>query len=196
MKPFKQILDEMPQMVNPTQFKLNDDAFNQNHLKRKKVIIDSSDDYDIIKTGNNNNRSIILYDKNNMLIDYWVRFKRFGFKSIGGSFITQTQIWRRDGSPWVQGITRKMFFDYLLKHNKAIMSDSMQTVDGKRFWIDRMAEATSRGLYIGLANLNLKQIEWFEGNSSNYRNWIKSKDSAWGEAEGKQALRFVIANRR
>jgi hypothetical protein len=101
-------------------------------------------------------------------------------------------LWRRTVSPYVQGITRKIFFSYLLNKYPAIISDGQQIEDGRKFWLGRMAEATTAGYRVGLVNLYHRQVAWFDPAQAMFEDWIADHD-AWGAEDSYRRLRYLIA---
>lgn len=189
-------LFQTPQIVAPTDFNLADATANcqlaQKLIKKKTETIEDTADYEIIRTGSVRNGNIALLNKHNRLIDYLVHYNAKHYSHIGQT-VTQLRLWRRAASPYVQGITRRIFFYYFLQNYPAIMSDGSQTPDGRSFWLGRMAEATSLGYRVGLVDLYKRQIAWFDPSHSAFEDWISDHDK-WGGAEPYQGLRYLISN--
>lgn len=191
-----QIISETPQIVAPTDFGIGD--LNKNatlarrFLRRKQEIIFDRPDFEIFRTGDQRNGNIVLYNKRGQKLDYWVHYTARPYSQIGMT-VTQLKLWRNQASPYVQGITRWIFFDYLLQKYPAVMSDGQQTKDGQGFWIGRMAEATARRLRVALVNLNHRQVIWFNPQIETFESWIAT-NNAWGNTEPLQAFRYLIAN--
>lgn len=191
-----QFLQESPEFIGSTDFGLHDITFNRRKLtgyKKKKVeTIEDTDDYVIFRTGTEKNGNIVMYDKKDDLIIYFVQLEQKTISKIG-SFVTQLALWRDKNYPTTQGITSRIFFGYLLQKYKAIMSDAQQTENESSFWRDRMGEATKKNYSVGLVNLNTRIIIYFDPNKETYPNWIKRhKDIAWGIGNKFQAMRFII----
>jgi len=110
--------------------------------------------------------------------------------------VSQIALWRRTGSPFVQKLTTRIFFTYLLPKYGCILSDAQQTQDGNTFWINRMAEATRMGLRVGLANMTEQKISYFDPTRSTYLEWLKANPD-WGAAGDPgsdfQRLRYLIS---
>jgi hypothetical protein len=189
-------ITESPQMVGDTNFNLDDDAANaklaKSLLKKIQEIIIDDSEYQLIRTGTDTNGNIALITKDQLpKINYLVRYETKNYSSIG-STVTQVLLWRRLSGAGVIGITAKVFFDYLLKKWPAIMSDGQQTARGKEFWITRMQDATNRGFKVGLANLNLKDIIWYNPKES-LEDWLKA-NNGWGSNQSDIARRYLISN--
>jgi len=187
---------ESPQMVPNTEFGLSKDASNEKFaaelLKKRKHTYEETDDKILFKTGDGVNGYIALLNKGSSLLDYVIKYEGSKRKALGRA-VTQVMIWRRRGSPYVQGLTRKVFFEILLKEWPAIMSDRQQTEDGMMFWDDRMAEATTMNLKVGLFHEGGAPIEWFDGKPKDYQKWIRSHEG-WGDSHKFTDVRYVISS--
>lgn len=187
---------ESPQIVGPTDFELSNPVRNRvladKILKKASETIDDRPNYVIVRAGDERNGNIALIDKAMRRIDYIVHYHRANYAFLSTT-VTQLMLWRRRASPWVQGLTRRIFFDYLLKRYPAILSDGQQTERGREFWENRMAEATTLGLRVGLANLNTKQVIWYDPSGGAFTGWM-SDHSEWGSEGSYQALRYVITH--
>jgi len=110
---------------------------NQPHaaalLPRVTEIIEETPDYKIFRTGDDYNGWIVLYNKQDKTLDYAIKILVKNWKWANLKTVTQCVLWRNANSPFIRGLTVRMFFDYLLKKYSAIMSDSLQTIDGRDF---------------------------------------------------------------
>ena len=193
----KENVAEIPKLMNPTEFGLDNDTENRRFLrslmKKKKTIIEETDDYLLFRTGNADG-NIVMYNKQTARMDYWVRYTTITKSEIGKT-VTQVGIWRKRGSPINQGITERMFFDYLLKYWPTVMSDSEQTLYGQTFWFNMLAKAYNRGYKFGLVNLNHRATDWFDSTQQSFDDWIKNaEEQAYGTEPKHMAYRFLISN--
>ena len=85
-------------------------------------------------------------------VDYYVKIFQGKFK-ITGKYATQVEVWRSKDRA-VHGVVEKVFFDYILKSHNTILSDSLQTNDGKRLWVNLVSYAFERGLNVYVVDLN------------------------------------------
>lgn len=187
---------ESPQLVPGTDFGLDKEASNEKFatslLKKLKHTYKDDEDTILFKTGDDVNGYIALLNKSTSLLDYVIKYEGSNRKALGKA-VSQVKLWRRRGSPYVQGMTRKVFFDILLKEWPAIMSDTQQTQDGMLFWDDRMAEATTMNLKVGLLREGGSPIEWFDGKPKDYQKWVRSHEG-WGDHHKFTNVRYVISN--
>jgi hypothetical protein len=187
-------LDEMPKLIIPTDFQLNDTAFNRKLaaelLSKKKETFEDNENYELFLTGNKINGYIVLYLKDEKQIGYLIKYQTQYRKFIDLRVVTQLALWRQPGQPYVSGITKHVFFDILLPKFGAVMSDGQQTEYGMNFWKDRMAEASLSSYDIGFADFGNHKINWWNKNDK-FNNWLNNLN-AWGEANRDEYRRFVI----
>lgn len=81
-------------------------------------------------------------------ISYWIKTEVHRLSAANVSGITQHALWRNTDDIATTGITSYIFFKILLPQYGAIISDGLQTQDGKRFWINRISEAFDKELNI------------------------------------------------
>jgi hypothetical protein len=185
------ILNEVPQVIPATNFDLEISTNNLRlsgqiiHNKSLEVLEDTPT-YRLVKTGHGQNGFYARIQKSDNRITYLVKYES---NTYFGKAVTQVAIWR-DPLSNTSGLARDIFFDHLLTDWPTIISDERQTIDGRRFWLERMAEAVQFGFAIGLLNLNHRSIDWFSG--SDFRSWIEDRSGAWGDS-ATRPLRFVIS---
>lgn len=189
-------LKESPERIPPVIFYAEDDDTNREltaKLMRKvSEVIEDHNEYSIVRTGDGYNGWYLLFDKKTKLSDYMIKYEHRNYKwLVDNGAVTQCILWRRFGSIFTQGITQKVFFDILLPRYGAIMSDIQQTDYGHNFWIDRLAQAISKNLSVGLANVMMHSVEWYEGDYTGIKNWIKQKDAFKADRKYRD-LRYII----
>lgn len=185
------------QEVVDTDFGLNDDTKNQafanKELKKKRRVIEETNDYILFQTGDKFNGTFDLIDKDNNRIDYFVRYKSEKYDVLG-TFVTQVMLWRRNISPYVQNITTRIFYDELLKQWSTIMSDNQQTRDGYEFWERRLSDAYRKGYAIGIIDLRnrAKTKKIYTGKINKIKEWLKEND-VYGPDEKHFHIRYFIS---
>jgi len=189
-------LNESPQYVDPTTFRLDDLEFNRkfvnNLLPKVKEIIEDTPDYQVLKTGDGISGWIFLYNIERKTADYVIQYRTKAWGKWLPITVTQCVLWRNPTSLFARGITNKIFFNYLLKTYPAIMSDKLQTANGHDFWTVRMTEAQAAGFKVGVADVKHRKMNWFEGSgANNYAEWMSNQDT-FGEADKYQDIRYVI----
>lgn len=193
---FPGFLFESPQVVDLTSFCLEDIESNRRLavelMSNKKEVIEDHPEYQLIKTGAKGNGHFALITKANSEIGYLVRFKVKRYSHIGVA-VSQIALWRGLGIPYVPGFTRRMFFDEILTRWLAILSDGELTEDGRKFWWDRMAEATTLGFRVALVNMNEKTVNWYDAETE-FDDWL-STNYAPGRAQQYRHLRYLISRK-
>ena len=185
-----------PQMIAPTQFNLSDLDSNQDYLKKilrykSLEVFDDTSERKFFRTGKGQTGFYIVQDKETNTITYLVRYETKNWKYFGKS-VTQVALWRKTGEPTSVGITQEVFFDHLIKDYPTIISDAQQTNDGRDFWKDRMAQAVAKGFRVGLADVQVKKIDWFD-RSVPFSKWLTDRENAWGNDKKLRVQRFLIS---
>jgi hypothetical protein len=127
------------------------------------------------------------------IADYVVQYKLKNWSWLGKS-ITQCVLWHNPRSPYIRGVTTRIFFNYLLFNNQIIMSDYQQTIDGHNFWLKRMNDAVNMNYKVGIANVITRTVFWYNKNQFNdIEDWIDKYDQ-FGAGKNNQAIRYVISN--
>jgi hypothetical protein len=92
---------------------------------------------------------LVLLNHNDQRIEYYMQYEYGSFRSI--KTITQIAIWAHQAFalPNIKGVSaiKWVFFNYLLPKAEAIAADSLQTEDGKKFWLRRLRDAWDKGLH-------------------------------------------------
>lgn len=198
MKPFKRFLSEMPQLISPTNFGLRSPIKNNKEAKKiletkPDEIIRQTDDYILLRNGTDKKGYIVLINKHDTTIEYYVDYEFSYTKQLPG--VTQIKLWRHRMGQFNHGITKDIFFNYLLKKHNTIISDRQQTKSGQDFWLARMAEAANQRLHVGLYHEVLKEMNWFEPSLGSYKKWVDD-NYGWGEEPGYADLRYLISTKR
>ncbi len=185
----------MPSICDTTDFGLSNESLNKAQavkwLARSPTTLGTIGSSCLYRVGDNNNGFIFLYNTKSQLVTYFVRYKT-RLTKIEGHTVTQTALWRALGAFDTADITRNTIFKYFLVHYPAIMSDRIQTEDGRRFWTDLMGKALSQGFQVCLVDLNSKTIHSIDSEDE-LRAWVSDEKSMWAWNSMKhQGLRFMI----
>jgi len=122
---------------------------------------------------------------------YYVEATPFVVKNLGNC-ATQVVLWRRAGSG-MQSITTRVFYEELLGKFDTVISDKCQTYDGRRFWIDRMAESAQKGFTVGF--LNVENIASVYDPTMPIQQWLTA-NNGWGEDQKFDAYRYFITKKK
>lgn len=196
-----QDLYETPMMIGDNDFDPVIDGFDltdpSENTEAYEKIINSKDSNLIQKHTDKGSKylytygsKIVLLDTLSKSVDYYVKVEKGKFK-ITGQYVTQVEVWRTTDSP-VYDVVRTVFFDHILKSHDTVLSDSLQTNDGRRLWVNLVGYAFDEGKYVYVVDLNTGTLHSIK-NSNDYRNRIQNfystqKKSAY--------VRIMISNKK
>jgi len=196
-----QDLYETPMMIGDNDFDPVIDGFDLTdtveNTQAYEKIIDSKDSNLIQKHSDIGSKylyqygsKIVLLDTVAKTVDYYVKVETGKFR-ITGQYVTQVEVWRTTDSP-VYDVVRTVFFDYILKSHDTVLSDSLQTNDGRRLWVNLVGYAFQEGKYVYVVDLNTGTLHGIK-NSNDYRSRIQDfystqKKSAY--------VRIMISNKK
>jgi hypothetical protein len=188
-------LFEMPVLhTKPEDFGLNDPAVNHSEYQRL-----AETDYHVIEENANflfayalnvNLEFFVLNLRDRALV-YYVEATPLVVPKLGNC-ATQVVLWRRAGAG-MPSITTRVFYDELLGKFDSVISDKCQTYDGRRFWIDRMAESAQKGFTVGF--LNEKNIASIYDPSMPIQEWLTA-NNGWGENQSFDAYRYFVTKKK
>lgn len=166
-------------------------------LANKTEIIEDSIDYELFRTGDRQSGEIALFNKTLNMLDYLVSFSAWHHDIIAQE-VAQLQLWRRVSSPYVQGLTRKVLFYYLLREYTAIINDPEQIPKGREFWLSRMAEATALGYRVALVYPDTRRVVWFDPSAGTFMRWTEAHISWAASPRGASSVaiheQYLISN--
>lgn len=185
-------LFEMPEMIGDEDFGLESDVIN------KEMAQSFLRDKDTQNLGKLKNHT--LYKQNNRLalidttvgetphILYYLKYEINHLNILNCDAAQQVAVWKEHGGE-TNDIASEMFFTFLLPLVGCIVTDLYQTTYGKRFWLDRVADAIKIGLKVLYINTDTNKI-----TTINDMNKLKSlQKEIWGDGEQYQHRRVVIA---
>lgn len=102
---------------------------------------------------------------------------------------TQVQVWQTIAPGGPPSTAAHVFFDIMLVEFDTMVSDHVQTADGRGFWLRRMAQAITRGMRVGLLDHGTPieydpQIGW--------NAWLANVDG-WGKLPEHHERLFYIS---
>lgn len=185
---------EMPMLHTKAEdFQLGDPEINRLEYERlSRTLFDTLDETDRFILGHTQTSyggEYFLLNINEKALVYYVDYEVHDVIGVGRC-ATQVVLWKRAGSGY-PSVTKKVFFDYLAAKFDAVVSDDTQTADGRRFWIDRMAEAEVKGMTVGL--IRGGDLDLFP-KGGNFQAWLKQTD-AWGNNETYKEMRYFISKK-
>jgi hypothetical protein len=189
-------LFETPMSIEPAEFRL--DEPDRNAAVARDVLKDTRKRA-LEKFGNGEYTlfelprafALVRHEQEDLRIVYYMQYKLAFHKFIGRQCAQQIAVWRDNADPFSSGIAKHLFFNYLLTNYKTVITDSMQTPDGQRFWDNRVVEALQQKLYVYYVNLlpvrEITQIRDF----LEYRQ-LKLNKQIWGDEQKHQARRIIV----
>lgn len=141
-------------------------------------VVEEGDDYKIIRTGDMHSKGVIVgYTLDLKKIIYYVVFNTRNLKTVQGDrkLFTQTWVWANAAyMPQMKYPVSRILLDYVLKHVDGLLSDSSQTVHGRRLWERLLAGAYLRKLKVGLWNSHTQEV-WKPAPNQSVQEWLDSK---------------------
>lgn len=131
---------------------------------------------------------IVLLNVKDKRIDYYVKLETGKFK-LTGKYVTQVEVWRTKERS-VFGIVQKVFFDHILKSHDTVLSDSLQTNEGRGLWSNLVGYAFQRNLNVYVVDLNTGILQKIK-DDSDYRSKIQS---FYGTTKSSERVRVMISN--
>ena len=119
---------------------------------------------------------------------WWVQLSKSKPDWLPVRPVTQIALWKDRNYTFVEHLTQKMFFEFILKRNKSVMSDSMQTNDGRIFWQRRVVEALIRGINVAFLDFKTQEMVTIEHASELEELFKKS----WGKRTFHKNYRWMI----
>jgi hypothetical protein len=187
------ITEMAPQIALSTEFGFDDKIQNQKFAKKyyrssKKEIIKEFPNGEILyKLGN----KFILIDIEVPQIQYIVQYEIKNSIMLNHQTIQQVKVWRNDLSHNVKGLAELIFFKKLLPLTDIIVTDALQTYDGKKFWFNRIMDAFRLNLNLYSIDLNKKKSLMKFDDHKELQKFI---DSHYGHKEQFKTKRLIISS--
>jgi hypothetical protein len=183
-----QVLREMPYVQDTAlDFGLQDVEKNlaraQDLLSRDPIKLYEESGYTLYRLGDDAGFFFMINNKNGRIY-YFIEYEQTDLVGFGVG-VTQIKLWRSQTFA-LGDITRKVFFEHLLRDFGCVISDEAQTLDGKKFWTRTMAAADLAGLIVGFYDDGVVTV-----CDGDYDDWLQQQD-AWGEDLAYLRKRFFI----
>ena len=137
---------------------------------------------------------IFLVDHDNQRIDYYMQYEIQHIFKI--KTVTQIAIWteymsRYRDMPNGERVSKYVFFNILLPLADAVVTDALQTDDGRRFWINRVTESILASLHVYAVFKDKNRIYKVD----NLEMLRKLKDDIWGDEKAHVNRKLFISNK-
>jgi len=184
-------LTAVPALIESQDFGLSDLFHNKQflqglmHDKSYKKVKFAGFELGKVSQGKN---AIAFFLPRKDFIVYYVQLSKIELPQIGEA-VMQTAVWRALGKA-PPGITSAVF-ERIIDKYKIIVSDSLQTKEGRSFWVARLQEAFDKGHKVALLHKQTRVDLTTEEELDQYLN-PKSFSHAWGTDESFADFRFII----
>lgn len=154
---------ESPQMIDLDPFEVSSASKEiKDNLSKSEVIEQHSDEVSLRHLPLRKHSYYFLYDSSLKEVTYFVRYRQIelGLPSCS-SATRQVLVYRNKSinSGFRAGIAQEVFWNYLFPKTGCLVSDSMQSQDGRSFWEYVVKSAFERNLSVKLINTNNQTIE-------------------------------------
>jgi hypothetical protein len=152
--------------------------------------------YSLYVADTKSGETYFLYDLEDQISVYVAEIEKNQFIKPLHSAVCQVSIWRDKGAVGVMNVAPYIFWNILYKRYGSIISDSIQSDDGKAFWLRRVDEAKHRGLVVAVVDLtpDLKIMKLFAFVSG--QDWLKrNAKRVWGTDDQHTHRRLLIADK-
>lgn len=190
-------VEALPQLVDPTEFNLSDIETNESLLRelnkkpsKKKIGNLKStlgDSLPIWNSGSSNDKGYYWIEHQGRIV-WLVKYEVIKRNWLPNHTTTQVALWRGGTVIFSSQASSKLFFNIVFKRTGCILSDRVQTEDGKRFWTSRIRDSLQKKLHVALVDFSKKLIT----EVSSLRDVENLSDSAWGNMRSNQNLRWMI----
>lgn len=193
-------LFEMPMNINAVEFQMDVPNVNRrvamDFRQHGEVLEEISDDSALYQL--KNRIALVRYTAGKpTAIIYYVQWKEIFHKMIGHKAISQVAVWADSVDPRSSGIARRIFWEFLLPICGVMITDALQSPDGKRFWRNRVADAFKQDLHVYYINLMQSKGgapgELTEIGSVDAFAELAADKNFWGDQELHQARKIIIS---
>lgn len=177
-------LMEMPRMISNITNNLLDEPVGNNEEYRalnnqlSKAIHLEQLNKDIalylIKT--QSKTTIVALDKSKERVEYLMEYEEDQNVKFG-RYVYQSFVWVNKECAICRRLPRDCFFKYVVDQEDVVLTDSLQTWDGKKFWINRLKEAFEKNLFVYYVNdmantiIKLDNFEQVDEFDQKYQIW-------------------------
>lgn len=195
----KELLFEMPKSIVPVELDLDFEKSNKKLAvellqdKSRELVKNFSEDVNLYEIRN----QFVLIDEKERSIIYYMKWKEIFHKFINHQAASQVLVWRDKNKPY-ENIAKDIFFEYLLPKYKVVITDALQSPDGRTFWIRRIGNAFSLGLnvyYLSLLQTSAdKTRELIKIDSVADFERLNKEKNFWGETEKFKTRKLIISS--
>jgi hypothetical protein len=126
-------------------------------------------------------------------ITYDMTFEKRNHHKLG-EYVWQSGVWVKEGYSYLDGLARKIFFDFLLKDNQVILTDSVQSWDGKRFWMNCIGRAFDKGLNVYYFDFKTEELIKIKDKQT-WEAFKNEHKDIWGKTDRHKMKRMIITSK-
>jgi hypothetical protein len=138
-------------------------------------------------------RTVFCLDDELAMVVYEMEF-RIGHNPVIGDYVWQTSVWRCSFATITQ-LPTDIFFNYLVSNDHVVLTDSKQSWDGKRFWMDRITNAFDRDLNVYFFDFSNNKLQKMHSKQEWLRFHHANQSKIWGKLDLHQMKRMIISDR-
>lgn len=133
-------------------------------------------------------------DREDELIAYYMRVEIQNAQFLDTDWSTQVMVWRGHLTAHLtKGVPEKVFYDYVLDKTGVAVTDGEQTIDGERFWKQRISEAfSSSRLKVYIIDFHKEICRRLL--KPEYIKILNTPDDPWGSAAWHKGIRLAISD--
>lgn len=139
------------------------------------------------------NNTLFCLDTSINRVTYEMQFK-LGKNIKLGQYVWQASVWRNLSVPNTLGWPEKIFFEYLLPTYHVIITDSQQSFDGRKFWMNRIANAFNRNLNVYYCDFSSNKLTKIE-DSHHWVDFHRKTPYIWSKQPASKMKRMVITDK-
>ena len=196
----EELLFEMPKSIAPLELKLDFEKSNKRFAiallqnKNRELVKSLSEDVNLYEIKN----QFVVIDEEERHVVYYMRWTEIFHKFVNHKAASQVLVWRDKDKPGYENTAKDIFFEHLLPKYKVVITDALQSPDGRNFWVRRIGNAFSLGLnvyYLSLLPTN-KEVtrELIKIDSIADFERLNKEKNFWGETEKFKARKLIISS--
>lgn len=158
---FIQFLIESPRMISPLSdipLETHSGNLEEYHMLNKFVIRKSAvfegklnSDVSLYFHSGDFKTSVFALDHTNRKVVYLMEYETDYHKQFG-KYVYQSFVWVDKDCSVARRLPKDCFWQYPVAKEHVVLTDSLQTPDGKNFWLKRLKEAFTKNLFVYYVN--------------------------------------------
>lgn len=167
-------------------FEQNHELYRQLSFNPNKQLLKTIASYNVYVS----NKTIFCLDTELEMVTYEMQFKT-NSNPVIGDFVWQTSVWR--GAANIAHIPTEIFFEYLIVKYQTVVTDSKQSWDGKRFWLDRIDNAFDKNLNVYYFDFSQNKLQRIDSKNEWIAFYKMHQSEIWGKSDLNQMKRMIIS---